>query len=207
MNKTVRAIGATLLLSATAATAQEVTLVPAPAAPAMLAPAPAATPTMLRSGTAVVLRTSEELTTEGKMLKVGRRFNLELAEPVTVNGHTVIPAGARAIGEVTEVRNKGMWGKSGGINARLVSLNAGDRTIRIAGTIDDKGKTGTAGVVASVALIPLAGFFVTGTSAKIPMGTTVAGFTDEDLPLAFAAPPVPAGGASPGSGGVVYTCA
>ncbi len=137
-----------------------------------------------------MLRTLEELTTEGKMLKAGRRFNLELAEPLAVNGQTIIPAGARAIGEVTEVRNKGMWGKSGGINARMVSLNAGDRTIRITGTIDDKGKTGTAGVVASIALIPLAGFFVTGTSAKIPMGTTVVGFTDEDLPLAFAAVPM-----------------
>ncbi|MFC3711329.1 hypothetical protein ACFOMD_02025 [Sphingoaurantiacus capsulatus] len=181
MNIIARALCATALLSATAATAQQ---------PA-LAPAPASTATVLRSGTAVILRTSEELTTEGKMLKPGRRFNLELAEAVSVNGQVVIPAGARAIGEVTEVRNKGMWGKSGGINARLVSLNAGDRTIRIAGTIDDKGKTGTAGVVASVALIPLAGFFVTGTSARIPMGTTVAGFTDEDLPLAFAAAPAP----------------
>lgn len=180
MNIAARALCATVLLSATAASAQQ----------PVLAPAPAAT-TMLRSGTAVTLRTLEELTTEGKMLKVGRRFNLELAEPVSVNGQVVIPAGARGVGEVTEVRNKGMWGKSGGINARLVSLNAGDRTIRITGTIDDKGKTGTAGVVASVALIPLAGFFVTGTSARIPMGSTVAGFTDEDLPLAFAAAPAP----------------
>ncbi len=48
MNKIARAIGATLLLSATAATAQEAMLVPAPAAPARLAPAPAATGTMLR---------------------------------------------------------------------------------------------------------------------------------------------------------------
>ncbi len=181
MNIIARAFCATVLLSATAATAQQAVLAPAPLAPA----------TVVRSGTTVVLRTLEQLTTEGKMLKPGRRFALELAEPITANGQIIVPAGARAIGEVTDVRNKGMWGKSGGINARMVSLTVGDRLIRLSGTIDDKGKTGTAGVVASVALIPLAGFFVTGTSAKIPIGTTVIGFTDEDLPLALAAAPAP----------------
>ena len=77
-----------------------------------------------------------------------------------------------------------MWGKSGRIEARVLNVRVGDRTIRLTGTFDDKGVTGTAGVVAAVALVPVAGFFVTGTSASIPAGAGVKAFLDEDLKIA-----------------------
>lgn len=121
---------------------------------------------ILRAGTSVSMRTLAELTTKGKRLKVGHRFNLEVAEPVMVDGQVVIPAGSPAVGEVTHVRNKGMWGKSGGIEARVVYVRAGDRQIRLSGQMDDKGVTGTAGVVGAVIAVPLAGFFVTGDPAR-----------------------------------------
>lgn len=142
---------------------------------------------MLRSGTPIVLTLSEELTTKGKNLRAGYRFRMQVAEPVMVNGMVVIPAGSPAIGEVTDIRNKGMWGKSGKINARLVSVNVNGRNIRITGQFDDKGTTGTAGVVGAIAVLPIAGFFTTGTSAKLPIGTTISGFIDEDVPLAMPA--------------------
>lgn len=145
---------------------------------------------VLRTGTPVALTMREMLTTKGKKLRVGQRFQLEVAEAVAVNGQTVIPAGSSALGEITEVRNKGMWGKSGGINARVLHVRVGDRTIRLTGQIDDKGKTGTAGVVAAVAFIPIAGFFTTGTSAVIPLGAPVSAFVDEDVELAFMATPL-----------------
>jgi hypothetical protein len=131
---------------------------------------------------------SEGLSTEGKKLRVGQRFQLEVADPVTLNGQVVIPAGSPATGEVTDVRNKGMWGKSGRINARVLFVRANGRQIRLTGQLDDKGVTGTAGVVGAVALVPLAGFVVTGTSARIPVNAPVNAFIDEDLPVAFAAP-------------------
>ncbi|PCD02247.1 hypothetical protein COC42_12395 [Sphingomonas spermidinifaciens] len=136
---------------------------------------------VLRSGTPVPLRMMEALTTKGKKLKTGQRFNLEVAEAVSVNGHVVIPGGSPAVGEVTEVRNKGMWGKSGRINARVLYVRANGRQIRLTGQLDDKGVTGTAGVVGAVALVPVAGFFMTGTSATIPLGAPVNGFVDEDI--------------------------
>ena len=159
------------------------------AATAQLAPlAPAASgAAVLRTGTSVALRTREELTTKGKKLRVGQRFQLEVAEPVSVNGQVVIPAGSPAVGEITEVRNKGMWGKSGGINARILHVRVGDRSIRLTGQVDDKGKTGTAGVIGAAAFVPIAGFFVTGTSAVIPLGAPVSAFVDEDVALAFSA--------------------
>lgn len=136
---------------------------------------------ILRAGTEVPMVLREELTTKKKKLRVGQRFQMEVAQNVTASGVTVIPAGTPGTGEITEVRNKGMWGKSGYINARIVSIRLGDRTFRVSGTFDDKGVTGTGGVVASIALLPIAGFFTTGTSAFIASGSGVKGFLDEDI--------------------------
>jgi hypothetical protein len=77
-----------------------------------------------------------------------------------------------------------MWGKSGRIEARLLNVRVGDRLIRLSGTFDDKGVTGTAGVVAAIVFVPVVGFFVTGTSANIPAGSGVKAFLDEDLRIA-----------------------
>ena len=141
---------------------------------------------VLRAGTSVPLKMAEALTTNGKKLKVGQRFQLETAEPVTVGGVTVIPIGSPVTGEVTDVRNKGMWGKSGRINARVLYVRANGRQIRMTGQLDDKGTTGTAGVVGAIVALPIAGFFVTGTSANIPLGMPVNAFIDEDVPVSFA---------------------
>lgn len=155
-------------------------IVPAPVQPIAVVP-PAMQTNVLRAGTEVNLITREELTTKKKQLRVGQRFQMEVSAAIEASGAVIIPAGTPAIGEITEVRNKGMWGKSGYINARVVSMRLGDRNIRLSGTFDDKGVTGTGGVVASVALIPLAGFFTTGTSAFIAPGSAVKGFLDEDI--------------------------
>ena len=150
--------------------------------------APATTNAVLRTGTEVALRLSEELTTQGKKLRVGNRFRLEMSEPVIVQGVTVIPAGSPAVGEITDVRNKGMWGKSGRLVARLLYVTVNGRQIRLTGAFDDKGVAGGVGAVAVSAVVFLpAGFFMTGTSAKVPMGTVVKGFIDEDVPLTIAA--------------------
>ncbi len=141
---------------------------------------------ILRTGTKVPLKLNEELTTKGKKLKAGQRFNMEVTEPVLVDGQTVIPLGAPAVGEITDVRNKGMWGKSGKLNAQILYVTVNGRQIRLTGTFDDKGTAGGAGAVATSALVFLpAGFFMTGTSAKVAIGTPVTGFVGEDVPLAF----------------------
>lgn len=183
-----------LVLSAPVA-AQSVETEAAAAAPAVATILTAPTENVLRVGAPIALRMNEELTTKGKKLKVGQRFNLETAEAITLNGMIVIPAGSPAVGEVTDVRNKGMWGKSGKINARMLYVRVGDRQIRLSGQVDDKGVTGTAGVVGALAIAPIAGFFMTGTSANIPVGAPVRAFLDEDVVIAVAAPapvqPVP----------------
>jgi hypothetical protein len=144
---------------------------------------------ILRVGTEVPLRLSQELTTQGKALRVGHRFNLQVSENVLVNGVVVIPSGSPAVGEITDVRNKGMWGKSGKLNARLLYVTVNGRQIRLAGQFDDKGVAGGVGAVAVSAIVFLpAGFFMTGTSARVPAGTIIKAFVDEDVPLNIAVP-------------------
>jgi hypothetical protein len=157
-----------------------------PAAAPQAIAAVATTNAILRAGTPIQLRLMEEVTTKKKAARVGQRFMLEVASPVEVNGIVVVPAGTPAWGEITDVRNKGMWGKSGKLNARLLYIRVNGRQIRLTGSFDDKGVTGTAGVIGAVALVPVVGFFVTGTSALFPKGGEVGAFIDEDVKLAIA---------------------
>jgi len=186
-------VAALAALSAAPVLAQSATQAsPAVGAAPLAIAAPVTTNAVLRSGTELPLRLLEELTTKGKKLRVGNRFRLETSEPLLVNGVTVIPVGSPAVGEVTDVRNKGMWGKSGHLNARLLYVMVNGRQIRLSGAFDDKGKAGGVGAVAVSAVVFLpAGFFMTGTSAKIPQGTVVSAFIDEDVPLAIPAEVAP----------------
>jgi len=162
------------------------------AAPTLIAPAPQAvilsapTENVLRAGTEVLLVMSESINSNDKSLRAGKLIRMQVANSISLGGVVVIPAGTPATAEVTEVRHKGMWGKSGRIEARVLSARVGDRLIRLSGTFDDKGVTGTAGVVGAVVLLPIAGFFLTGTSANIPAGSGVKAFLDEDLRIAVA---------------------
>jgi hypothetical protein len=183
---------------AAAQTAAPQAAIASPAQPAAIAPlAPQAVilsapmESVLRAGTEVPLVMAESITTNGKKLRIGQRVRLTVGSDVRLGTSVVIPSGSPAEAEITDVRNKGMWGKSGRIEARVLNVRVGDRLIRLSGSFDDKGVTGTAGVVAAVALIPVAGFFVTGTSANIPSGSGVKAFLDEDLRIAAPAP-VPA---------------
>lgn len=159
-------------------------------APGASAPisSPATGNAVLRTGTEVPLRLSEELTTQGKKLRVGQRFRMETSDAVVVQGVTVIPAGSPAVGEVTDVRNKGGWGKSGHLSARILYVTVNGRQIRLTGAFDDKGVAGGVGAVVVSALVFLpAGFFMTGTSARVAAGAAVKGFVDEDVQLSLAA--------------------
>lgn len=139
---------------------------------------------VINSGTEVVLRLREELTTTGNKLKVGYRFQMEVAEPIRLNNQVIIPSGTPAIGEITQVRNKGMWGKSGYIEARAISMRIGGRTIRLTGSFDDKGATGTD-------IIPVVGFLTPGSSATIASGSNVKAYLDEDIAIAQPSAPQP----------------
>lgn len=158
---------------------------PAEAAPMVVAPPSAAGNAVLPQGTSIRLRTLAELHSQNN--RTGERFDLEVAEDVMLNGVVVIPRGSPATGEITRVRRRGMWGRSGRLETRLLSVRANGMTVPIRGTVAERGDTGTAGVVASIAVLPIAGFFVTGTSAVLPVGTGFTGATEADTPLVLPA--------------------
>ena len=137
----------------------------AQSAPIVVGEAPAAN--ILPEGTEVQLRTLTELSS--KTSKVGDRFNLEVVEDVRLNNQVVIPAGSRAAGEVTKVTKKGMFGKSGKLETRLLYVRVGDQQVAYNRRGGRRGKGGTAATVASLALIWPAAFFVTGTSAMLAL--------------------------------------
>jgi hypothetical protein len=163
----------------------------APAAPQAMIVSPAIQ-SVLRAGVEVPLRVEEGLDSNDKGIREGQQFHLSVANNVMLGNAVVIPAGSPATGEITDLRRKGMWGKSGHISARAINVRVGDRLIRLTGNFDEHGTTGTAGVVAAIAFVPIAGFFMTGTSAKIASGAGVRAFLDEDLALAATPTPAPA---------------
>lgn len=157
------------------APAQNVTMIPQQAAS-----------DVLRAGSPVPVALSEFLTTKGKALKVGQRVRLEVAQDIMVNGRLAIPARSPVEGVLTEVRNKGMWGKSGAIRLHINSVNINGTPIRLTGDMDTRGQTGTAGVVGAIVVLPIAGFFVTGTSAEMALNMPGRAFLDQDIALAAA---------------------
>jgi hypothetical protein len=153
------------------------------AAPMVVGQTPA-NANVLPAGTNIRLRTLTGLSSKDN--KAGQQFDLEVAQDVMLNGIVVIPRGSPATGEVSMVKKKGMWGKSGKMETRVLSVRANGKDIPVHGTVSDKGDAGTAGVVASIVVLPIAGFFVTGTSAVLPAGTAATAQLDSDLPVVFA---------------------
>jgi hypothetical protein len=79
---------------------------------------------------------------------------------------------------------KGMMGKPGKLEVRVMFVEAGGSRIRLDGKGKDKGASGAAGVVIAAPLIGLTGAaFVKGKSAVIPAGSSLDGFVFQDVPL------------------------
>ncbi len=138
----------------------------------------------LRAGTPVRLRLLTALTS--KQAKTGQVIDLEAVDDVMVDGHIVIPRGSPARGEITFAKSTGMWGKSGKLDTQVTSVRVNGTEIALRGTVAQKGETGSAGVIGAIAFLPIAGFFVTGTSAELPAGTNYSAFVVNDMPLKFA---------------------
>lgn len=180
MNYKIAAVAA--LLVAAPAVAQTIVHPNAPAQNLTVVPQ-VASGNILRAGAPVPVALQEALTTKGKTLKVGQVVRLEVAEDVMLNGRVVIPARSPVEGVLTEVRNKGMWGKSGAIHLHINAVTINGTTVRLKGDMDTRGETGTAGVVGAIVALPIAGFFVTGTSAEMPLNMPGRAFLDQDIAL------------------------
>jgi hypothetical protein len=186
-----------ILLSASAASAQEA------------APAPATTPVQVSAQPAVAVTAQPQLVVAAPMApadhagaivvpkdtmvrlmvlnevnthdaKPGSHFVLRVDENVTVNGAVVIPVGAKAYGEVTNVKGNAALGKSGEIGARLLYVETAGEQLALTGEEQSKGNKGGGSLAWSVGTFGLMGLFSKGAPGKLKAGFIFNGYVAHD---------------------------
>lgn len=128
-------------------------------------------------GTEVRLRMLDKLSSANAT--EGQRFNLELEDDLQVDGKTVVPRGAKAVGTVMSAKKKGFMGKGGELNVMLDYLLFNDQRIRLrsVGTREGNDKVGTA-VTLTVLFGPL-GLLKRGHDVDMNPGTVITAFVDQ----------------------------
>jgi hypothetical protein len=116
-----------------------------PAAPATAAPppAPAPQPLVVPAGTTLTVRLGESV--GSKISSPGQSFSATLVSPVTVDGNTVIPAGASARGTVVDAKPLGRFKGGAFLEVRLnsITVNGTEQRIKtsaVSRTLKGKGK-------------------------------------------------------------------
>lgn len=136
-------------------------------------------PVVLQAGTVIPLVLRQQLST--KINAKGDLFEMSVAEDVRVNDRIVIPAGTRAVGELTRCEPKGAFGRSGKIEARALYVVFGDRALRTTGAISARGKGAPAETVLTTIAAGTLAFVVTGRSATIETGTPLETMLDREV--------------------------
>ena len=196
MSKFIAAAIAAALLGASAAAAQEAEAsANSQSVGVLVAPAR----TMLPANTEILLSLNEELSSREH--REGDMFSLSVVGNVMIGNYVVIPAGTRAVGEVTWVTGRGVFGKSGKMNIAIRYIDLNGRHIPLEGTFRQEGEGNTVATLAGVAVIPVAGLFITGHSAVIPAGRHLSVRLRDNLPVLLPAraqaTPVPPPAAAP----------
>lgn len=143
---------------------------------ARASPSPSQGEVILPQGTAIQLRLLDRLST--RITQKGETFDLKVIEDVVADGAIVIPAGTLAVGEVTRSDAKGAFGKSGKLEARILYLKLGGRSLRVSGTLSVAGEGGTTETVLTALAAGTLAFAVTGKSAVLEPGTELFVHTD-----------------------------
>jgi hypothetical protein len=126
-------------------------------------------------------------------------FRIALAEPLTLDGAEVVPAGIPGMGEIVHAKKAGGMGAAGELVIAARYLDLDGRKLRLRSTVlDAEGKSRINGVntlaVASAASpIPIAvvGFFIKGGDIEVPAGTRAVAKLAEDFALDALTAPAP----------------
>ena len=147
---------------------------------APVAPAPAEA--VLRSQTDVLLRLNDTLNSRNH--RMGDTFPLTVVQDVTVDGHVVIPAGTRAVGQVTWRTGRGGFGKSGKLEITMRYVELDGQRIPVSGFFRQEGEGNTAATVGAVVAAGIVGgLIVRGRSAVIPEGREFTARTVDPIPV------------------------
>jgi hypothetical protein len=146
-------------------------------------------PHTLVDGTPVKLRLSQTMSSADA--KVGQEVPFEVVEDVQVEGVTVLPKGATAIGTVTEANPRRSMGRAGKLDISISYARLADQEkLALRATKDTKGgghvgaMTG-AMVATAIVFFPAAPLFlfIHGKDITIPQGTEITSFVEGDMHL------------------------
>jgi hypothetical protein len=144
-------------------------------------PVQAAPSVMLPANTEITLSVNDELSS--RVNRQGQTFDLSVTGNVMLGNYVVIPAGTRAVGEITWMTGRGMFGKSGKMNLAIRYIDLNSRHIPVEGNFRQEGEGNTVATIAGVAVIPIAGLFITGHSAVVPAGRQLTVHLRDNLPV------------------------
>ncbi|MDP1632141.1 MAG: hypothetical protein Q8L66_12055 [Caulobacter sp.] len=153
------------------------------------------------NGTLIELEVVSMLST--RLLSRGDEFDIRLAEPLVVDGRTLLPKGAMGKGQVVHTAKSAFGGKPGELILAARFLQFGDTRIPLkALKLGRAGQDNATLAMAASMVTPLA-FFISGGEVEIPPGTRAHAKLAADLtltplprdPALVSAPPSP-----PGSG-------
>lgn len=137
----------------------------------------------LPQNTEVLLSFNDTLTTKGKRWQEGDNFNLSVVRDVTLSGRVVIPRGTLAVGRVSWLTGKGMFGKSGKMEIDLEYIDLDGLRVPITGNYRQEGQGNAAATVGGVVVAGVLAGVITGKSGQIPKGMQIIGRTKDKLPV------------------------
>ena len=168
----------------------------APAAPPAQVSRPvmaqtAATPTKvkLREGEEVMIRFEDHLSSGTNT--AGDQFSISLDEDMRLADGTVIRAGYRGRGEVTDAKKKGVMGQAGELNVRLNYIRLGDSRVRLRANKGGEGKGAMGATIALTVLFGPLGLLKRGHDIEIKPGQTLVAYVDQDAEIELPLPPPP----------------
>ena len=95
---------------------------------------------VIPAGTPITVRTVESISS--KTAQSGDAFTATLADPITVDGHEVVPAGAKADGTVVEAKAQGKIKGAASLRLELTRLNVGGNSYPITTSMDSFAQKG-----------------------------------------------------------------
>ncbi len=157
--------------------------------PVTAPPAPAVTKVKLREGEELVIRFEDRLSSGSNT--AGDQFSIALEEDMKLADGTVIRAGYRGRGEVTDAKKKGFMGQAGELNVRLNYIRVGDTRVRLRASKGGEGKGAMGATIALTVLFGPLGLLKRGHDIEIKPGQTLTAYVDQDAEIDLPLPPPP----------------
>lgn len=158
---------------AQAAPAAAPTAASAPQEAVSVPPPPVAAPPCCKLAALMPVELEIVTAASSKTSRQGEQIQIRVAEPVSVDGHVVIPAGTTGFAEVIQVSHRAIGGKPGELTLGLPYLTLGGQRIGLKRLRFGRsgGADRTQEATIAMALIGIAGGLITGGSVDIPSGT------------------------------------